>query len=197
MKNHFLLLKIFSGKCMNFSWNKKGYTLVEIVIVIGIMALLSGIIFSSFDGAKAKSRDQQRLTDISNIQLGLELYFNKNGSYPKVLMGDTTDPGLVVNAEGVKYIIDIPTPPSKANEDEYKYNYVPLTKTLDGTRCISYHLWTTFEVNSANLESKRGFNSNSEFLESLTTTPLYNCGNSDYNVIDASSESLVYDVIPQ
>lgn len=167
-----------------------GFTLVEIVIVVGIMALLSGIIFSSFDGAKAKSRDQQRLTDISNIQLGLELYFNQHGSYPEEL--DT----LMGDSEGVKYIVDIPNPPSKATEDNYKYNYVPLTKVLNGTRCISYHLWTTFEVNSSNLESKKGFNSEGEDLL-LLPTPLYECGTLDYNVVDASSKPLVYDVIPQ
>ena len=175
---------------------KTGFTLVEIVVVIGIMALLSSIIYSSFDGAKAQSRDQQRLADISTIQLGLELYFNQHGSYPQTLIGDGTTPGLVINTEGVKYIAEIPTPPSKESEDNYKYNYVPLTKSSSGARCISYHLWTTFEKNNSNLESKKAFNSVFSvggFLD--LPTKLYECG-SGHVTTNASTSPLVYDVTP-
>ena len=169
----------------------KGFTLVEIVVVIGIMALLTSIVYSSFDGAKAQSRDQQRITDISTIQLALEIYFNKNGTYPQSLND-------LVNE---KYIAQLPTPPSKADNSDYRYNYVPLAKTSGGTRCISYHLWTMFERENSNLESKKGFNSlpfeNDNHI-GLLTNPLYNCGTANYFPNrDASSESLIYDVMPQ
>ena len=198
MKNHFLLVKIFSGKLMNFCLGEKkgnrfikGFTLVEIVVVIGIMAVLSSIIYSSFDGAKAQSRDQQRLADISTIQLGLELYFNQHGSYPQQL-GE-----LVTNSDNVKYVANIPTPPSRADEDNYKYNYVPLTKSgVGGTRCVSYHLWTTFERGNANLESKRNFDSTESGLGNLPNKQkLYICGSGPYPRIQASSSPLIYDVI--
>jgi prepilin-type N-terminal cleavage/methylation domain-containing protein len=182
--------------CINIFKNKsRAFTLIEIVVVIGIMALLTTIIYASFDGAKTQSRDQQRLTDISTIQLGLELYFNQHGSYPKVLMGDGTTPGLVVNVEGIKYLAEIPTPPSRSSEINYKYNYVPLTKTNSGERCISYHLWTTFEKSSANLESRKGFNS--VFVGGVLDLPtdLYECG-TGHNTTNASLNSLIYDVTP-
>ena len=172
---------IFS--CINILKNKsKGFTLVEVVIVIGIMGILSAIIYTSFDGAKAKSRDQQRIADISSIQLALEIYFNKYKQYPESLDSLQDDRTFT-----------IPTPPRSS--ENYRSNYFPIKKTTATTeRCISYHLWTTFENPNSFLESKKGFNSSD--LSGLPTQ-LAECGE-DHNTIDASaaSNSLVYDVTP-
>ncbi len=164
-----------------------GFTLVEIVIVIGIMALLSSIIYTSFDGAKAKGRDQQRVADISTIQLALEIYFNKNRQYPDSL-NKLEDDGT----------FSIPNPPN--NRDGYGYYYFPIKKDLGNTtlnesnnRCISYHLWTTLEVQSGYLESKSGFNSTE--LPTETGRALLECGESGDDPVDGSGP-LIYDVKP-
>ncbi|MFA5934472.1 MAG: type II secretion system protein [Candidatus Paceibacterota bacterium] len=154
-----------------------GFTLVEIVVVIGIMALLSTIIFTSFDGAKAKSRDQQRIADISTIQLALEIFFNKNKEYPKELS--------TLQEDGT---FNIPTAPN--NSDGYGYYYFPIERIQGSDRCVSYHLWTKFENKSSFLDSKKSFNSDS--LDGL-----YECGgDTSATGIDASSDDLIYDVTP-
>jgi prepilin-type N-terminal cleavage/methylation domain-containing protein len=169
--------------CINILKNKsRGFTLVEVVIVVGIMSVLSAIIYASFDGAKAKSRDQQRMADISSIQLALEIYFNKNKQYPESLT-DLQDGTFT-----------IPTPPRSS--ENYIDNYFPMKKiTATTERCISYHLWTKFENTNSFLESKKGFDSTGDLGE--LSTPLAECG-SYHNTIDASdlSNSLVYDVTP-
>ncbi len=60
----------------------KGFTLVELLVVISIIALLGSIVFTALNSARARSRDARRVADIRQIQLALEMYYDTNGSYP-------------------------------------------------------------------------------------------------------------------
>ncbi len=169
---------------ININKKSKGFTLVEVVVVIAIMGVLYGIIYSSFDVSRANSRDQQRVSDISAIQLALEQYFNKNGVYPSTLNTLTVKSDLIPNA----YIPQIPTPPSIG---ETAYQYFPMTKTIDSTNCVSYQLWTTFERSNAYLDAKKSFNSTATLLPK----GLVQCG-INHPTINALDKELVYDVMP-
>lgn len=71
-------------KYLNLKNNNRShsYTLVELLVAVTIIIILSGILLLSIKSAKAKSRDNQRLSDMKQIQLALELYYNNNGHYP-------------------------------------------------------------------------------------------------------------------
>ncbi|MDE2071191.1 MAG: prepilin-type N-terminal cleavage/methylation domain-containing protein [Patescibacteria group bacterium] len=60
----------------------RGFTLVEILITIAIIAVLTGIILMVVNGAKGKARDARRLVDLHSLALGLQVYFNEVGHYP-------------------------------------------------------------------------------------------------------------------
>ncbi|HWU24331.1 MAG TPA: type II secretion system protein [Candidatus Paceibacterota bacterium] len=60
----------------------RGFTLIELLVVIAIIGLLSSIVLASLNTARLKARDAQRLSDLHNIRLALELYYDANGSYP-------------------------------------------------------------------------------------------------------------------
>lgn len=62
--------------------NRSGFTLVELVIVIAVIAILAAITVASYTGIQARSRDAKRRTDIANIIKGMELYYHDNGQYP-------------------------------------------------------------------------------------------------------------------
>jgi len=65
--------------------NKKksyGFTLIELLVVIAIIGLLSSIVMASLNSAKIKARDAQRISDLKQIRLALELYYNNNNAYP-------------------------------------------------------------------------------------------------------------------
>ena len=66
--------------------SQKGFTLIELLVVIAIIGLLSRIVLVSLNSARIKARDARRLSDMRQIQLALELYYDNNGSYP-----DNTD----------------------------------------------------------------------------------------------------------
>jgi general secretion pathway protein G len=59
----------------------RGFTLIELLVVLSIIGLLSAIVLSSLNTARAKGRDAAREADIHNIQIALELYYSSNGKY--------------------------------------------------------------------------------------------------------------------
>ncbi|MFA4881022.1 MAG: type II secretion system protein [Candidatus Doudnabacteria bacterium] len=65
-------------------FNKRGFTLVELLVVIAIIGLLAAIVMVSLNSARAKARDAQRKSDITNISLALEMYYDSQTtpSYP-------------------------------------------------------------------------------------------------------------------
>lgn len=98
---------------MNIIQTKKGFTLIEILIVVSIIGLLASIVFVGLGASRARGRDARRLADLQSIQTGLELYFTKTGTYPATLAG------LVSGGIGV---IKIPTDPTVANSYGYGVN---------------------------------------------------------------------------
>lgn len=59
-----------------------GLSLVEMLIVVSIIAILSSVLFISFNEGSAQSRDAQRKADLRELQTALELYKNEHGRYP-------------------------------------------------------------------------------------------------------------------
>lgn len=62
--------------------NKKGFTLVELLVVIAIIGLLATIAVVALSAARRSSRDAKRIADVRQTQTGLELYFNDKLKYP-------------------------------------------------------------------------------------------------------------------
>jgi len=61
---------------------KRGFTLVELIVVITILGILWTIAFISIQWYSRDSRDSKRISDIWNIKTALELYSLKTWRYP-------------------------------------------------------------------------------------------------------------------
>jgi type II secretion system protein G len=64
--------------------NKRGFTLIELLVVIAIIGLLATIVLVSLNNARNKANDAKIKSDLSQIMLGIEMYYADNSSYPTV-----------------------------------------------------------------------------------------------------------------
>jgi len=73
-------------------YNNIGFTLIELIVVIGIIAALAVAVFVSLNPVKrlADARDSHRATDVENILDAVHSYIIDNkGSLPPSMVGDT------------------------------------------------------------------------------------------------------------
>ena len=106
----------------------RGFTLIELLVVIAIIGILSSVVLASLNSARKKGRDARRVSDLKQLQLALELYYDANPStgYPAALSSLAT-----------QYISVVPTDPSGGTA---AYGYV---QTGSGT---GYYIGAILEV---------------------------------------------------
>jgi prepilin-type N-terminal cleavage/methylation domain-containing protein len=61
---------------------KEGFTLIEILIVVAIIAILSSVVLIGLGPTQRAGRDARRISDLRQVQNALELYYNRCGYYP-------------------------------------------------------------------------------------------------------------------
>ncbi len=75
---------------------RKGFTLIEILVVTTIIAVLAVGAFVSFASAGKSARDSRRKTDLETVRQALVLYKAENGCYPASTYTYTTMTALLV-----------------------------------------------------------------------------------------------------
>lgn len=85
--------------------NKKGFTLLELLIVVAIIVILSGIVFVVLNPAETlrKTRDSQRISDLNTIKSALGLYLT---TVTDIRLDNTA--GSATNCVGVTQSITVP-----------------------------------------------------------------------------------------
>src|SRR4030043_1445991 len=66
---------------------KKGFTLVELLIVMAILGVLMVVTLANFRTSQAKSRDAQRKSDLHQLTIAFEVYSVDHGSFPPSTSG--------------------------------------------------------------------------------------------------------------
>lgn len=89
----------------------KGFTLLELIISMAIIAILSAALWGNFFTSIAKGRDARRKQDLESVAKALELYYYDNKLYPTSLPGPAT-PFINPNNSAVIYMQRIPADPS-------------------------------------------------------------------------------------
>jgi general secretion pathway protein G len=74
--------------------NRKGFTLLELMIVIAIVGILASLAQPMFKTAVLKSREAALKEDLFNIRNVMDQYYADNGKYPDSL-NDLVDKGYM------------------------------------------------------------------------------------------------------
>jgi prepilin-type N-terminal cleavage/methylation domain-containing protein len=61
---------------------QKGFTLIELMVVISIIGLLASVVLVALNDTRKKGRDTVRVANANQIVKALDFYFDKFGSYP-------------------------------------------------------------------------------------------------------------------
>jgi type II secretion system protein G len=112
---------------------ERGFTIIELIVVIAIISLLASIVLTNVNGYMAKARDAKRMSDIDQISKALYMYYAQNSNMPANPTPGTegcsnynyaayqTVMQLLISGG---FLSQIPTPPSGGWSQGYcYYNY--------------------------------------------------------------------------
>lgn len=124
---------------------KNGFTLIELMVVVGIVILISSLVVVNVNQARKKARDARRIADLATVSSALQTYYADFHSYPD----SAVTHGLRLLTP--TYLINQPKDP-KTN------NYYSYTACQSGgspcnnstTFCSSYIATTTLEDQNHN-----------------------------------------------
>lgn len=96
---------------------KKGFTLVELLVVIAVLGVLATVAMVRLTGPERGARDSRRQSDLKQYQTSLEVYANRNnGIYPVVNGAAATVLCTPLGLTGC------PTDPQGTNPYQYQSN---------------------------------------------------------------------------
>ncbi len=105
---------------------RNGFTFIEMLVVITIIAVLTAVGVTNFRVANRKARDGKRQGDLQQIRAALELYRTEEKIYPlSVTFGGT------IESPTTTYMDNVPDDPLE-NYNYYYYSSDGLTYTLCG-----------------------------------------------------------------
>lgn len=73
------------------SGKTRGFTLVELLVVLAILSVLVTVTIAAFRSSQSRGRDAERKSDLKQIANAVELFYSDYGKYP-------FDTGTVLNA---------------------------------------------------------------------------------------------------
>ncbi len=100
---------------------QRGFTLVELMVVVAIVALLASIVIPNYVHARAQASVSQSEANLKQIATSLELFYADNQAYPATGAGTVT-PALFGGAAN-PYLTATPT--NALGRKEYEYVNVP------------------------------------------------------------------------
>ena len=113
--------------------SERGFTLLEMMVVVAIIAILAGILIPNFTRARAQAATSACMGNIKMIATALELYYTDNQKYPAASDAAVSTLGLT------GYLNQIPVDPA-ANTAGAEYK-VTTENAADSGGVAGYQIW--------------------------------------------------------
>lgn len=139
--------RIKSARVEEFSCFTRGFTLIEIMVVIVILAILAAVVAPRIIGRVDESRVTESRVQIANLETALKMYKLDNGHYP-------------TTGQGLRALIEMPTTgkiPRKWHKGGYlEKRKVPLDAWRNPFLYVSPGLHGDFDLLSYGADGLRG-----------------------------------------
>ena len=117
--------------------NKKGFTLIELMVVIAIIAILSGIIIVVLSSARKKSQDSAIKQQLIHLRTQANLYLVTNGNYGTAGAVTTCSGGVFSDSKITPLFTAIPTTEACAHDGGQNFIVVaPLIGVTGKSWCV-------------------------------------------------------------
>ncbi len=98
--------------------NRKGFTLIELMVVVVILGVLAGAAIMSLGGSQSDQAKRARVeADIATIQSAVEFYKLDVGSYPTSIDALVTKPASGADGWNGPYLRNVPEHPLKKEKN--------------------------------------------------------------------------------
>lgn len=115
--------------------DEKGFTLIELMIVIAIIGILAAIAIPNFNAYRARSYNASANTDMRNLQTSMEGYFVDYGNYPT-----TADAATDLDGYGYVRSAGVVVGAITGNDTGYTIALTQNTKAGPQDRAVSYSI---------------------------------------------------------
>ena len=106
-----------------------GFTLIEVMVVLGIIGILASVVFSNFNDARVDAKNKAFASELKEVQLAIELYKAQKGQYPPansaclilsptgidIAISSACPTDRVINELVPNFIADLPNRANSAN----------------------------------------------------------------------------------
>lgn len=99
---------------------KKGFTLIEMSIVLVIIGVLAGVLLRNIGSQTTQARDARRISELRNLSIYLVQYLTKRGDFPSSADSSPNWTNLQSAFNSAGLFVTLPKPPAGA-----PYEYFP------------------------------------------------------------------------
>jgi len=156
----------------------RGFTLIELIVVIAIIGFLASIVFAALTDARLDARDKGRIDELKQLEKALNLYANDHNYFPRESEGanGNTATNATFRTMLEPYLQGIPVDPS-GGTDTYFYYY-------DGAHTCGSKMYAVVFARQMDKPSNANYD---EFLSSVCSGALdgegRGGGTESYNII--------------
>lgn len=113
---------------------RRGFTLLELMIVVGIIGILTAVAIPNFLGLTDEAKVARIQADLSTVGSAVEMYYAKNGKYPSDLSALVSQTGDGKSG----YLRAEPKPPIDGTEYSLNSTTGEVTYTFNDTVYSSF-----------------------------------------------------------